>query len=356
MPPAVSVTPVIQKTVPYYIEGVGHIEPINSIEIKAQVTGVMTNYYFRRGQDVKKGDLLVEIDPRPFQAELDRAEADLAKSLASLKLAEDTAQRNTPLVQDDYISQNSYDNLVTNVLTSDASVKGAAAALEDAKIRLGYCSIHAPMDGRTSDLMIDPGNLVLDQANETLLTLNQISPIFATFSIPERNLPSVQRKMREKTLDVLAWVDDKSCPPFEGTLDIIDNEVDMSTGMIQIKANMPNSEKLLWPGQFVTCHLVMEMLENALLVPEAAILNSTKGKYVYVVTKDNKVKKQVIEVGQRHPMSTRVVTKGLNPGESVVVEGQINIYDGVSVTVKATKTAEEAVEIEQQIEQIGMPP
>ncbi len=356
-PPAVTITPVIEHTVPLYIEGIGHVEPINSIDIKAQVTGVMTDYYFTRGKEVKKGDLLVSIDPRPFQAEVERQEATLAKTSASLKYAEDTARRNTPLAQDEYISQETYDSLVTNVLTGDASVKETQAALEEARIRLGYCSIYAPMDGRTSDLLVDPGNLVLENANETLLTMNQISPIYATFSISERFLPRIQRKMMEAPPPVLAWVGDKWCPPFEGTLAIIDNEVDVSTGMVMMKANMPNFEKLLWPGQFITCHIVMEMLENALLIPAAAILVDAKHKhYTYVVTKDNKVEKRMIEVGQRHPPGVRVVCTGLNPGEEVVLEGQVNITDGMTVQVKGSKTAEQAVEVEMQLEQLGMPP
>ncbi|MCP5491982.1 MAG: efflux RND transporter periplasmic adaptor subunit [Chlamydiales bacterium] len=350
-------TPVIQKTVPLYIEGIGHIEPINSIDIKAQVTGVMTDYYFTRGKDVKKGDLLISIDPRPFQAEVQRQEATLVKTNASLKFAEDTARRNTPLAQDEYISQNTYDNLVTNVLTGDASVKETQAQLEEARIRLGYCSIYAPMDGRTSDLLVDPGNLVLENANQPLVTLNQITPIYATFSVSERYLPRIQRKLKISPPPVLAWVDDKLCPPFEGTLDLIDNTVDVSTGMVMMKANMPNEEMLLWPGQFVTCHIVMDMLENALLIPDAAILiNSKHGKYTYVVTKDNKVEKRDIEVGQRHPPGVSVICSGLNPGEQVVLEGQVNITDGMSVIVKQTKTAEEAVEVEMQLEELGMPP
>ena len=354
-PAAVTVTPVIQKTVPLYVEGVGHIEPINSVEVKSQVTGVMTGYFFRRGQEVKKGDLLVTIDPRPFQARVEEAEANVAKEMATLKYAQDTARRNAPLVQDDYISQNNYDSLITNVLTSDAQVKQFQAELEDAKIQLGYCSIYAPMDGRTSDLMIDPGNLVLENANETLLTMNQISPIFSSFAIPERYLYQVQKRQKKCPLRVLTWVDDKECPPFEGVLDIIDNEVDVTTGMINMKANMPNEEKLLWPGQFVTCHLVLDMLEGALLVPEAAIQTATKGKYLYVVTKDNKAEKRDIEVGQRHEYSTRVVTKGLAPGETVVLEGQINLYNGAAVSVKETKNAKQAVKVLEEIEASGMP-
>ena len=354
--PTVTVTPVIQKTVPLFVEGVGHIEPINSVEIKSQVTGVMTDYYFKRGQDVKKGDLLISIDERPFQARVNESAAAVARNVADVKFAEDTARRNAPLVQDDYISQNSYDNLLTNVLTSSANLESAKAQLEEAKINLGYCSIHAPMDGRTSDLMVDPGNLILENANEPLLTLNQICPIYATFSISEKYLPSIQRLQRQNTLSVEAYVDDVECPPFHGCLEIIDNEVDMSTGMVKMKANMPNKEKFLWPGQFVTCHLILRMLDNALLIPEATIQNSTQGKYVFIVGEDNTIKKQMIEVGQRHLSSTRVVTQGLHPGQQVVLEGQINIYDGAKVTVTASKTAQEAVKVEKQIEQLGMPP
>ncbi|HPE85472.1 MAG TPA: efflux RND transporter periplasmic adaptor subunit [Chlamydiales bacterium] len=355
MLPAVTVTPVIQKTVPLYIEGVGHIEPINSVEIKSQVTGVMTGYYFKRGQDVRKGDLLLTIDQRPYQAQLEEAQAEVARNMASLKYAEDTARRNAPLVQDDYISQNSYDDLVTNVLVSDATLKQSQAALSDAEINLGYCSIYAPLDGRTSDLLVDPGNLVFAGANETLLTLNQLSPIYATFTIPDRYLPVVQRYQKKCPLRVLAWVEDKECPPYEGVLDLIDNMVNVSTGMVTIKANMPNEDKFLWPGQFVDCHLVLEMLNDALLIPTAAIQHTTSGQYVYVVDKDNNAEKRDIEVGQYHPFSTRVVTKGLQPGEMVILEGQINVINGKPVSVKATKNAEEAIKVQEQIEQSGMP-
>ncbi len=353
--PAVTVTPVIQQTVPLYIEGVGHIEPINSVEIKSQVTGVMTGYYFNRGKDVKKGDLLVTVDPRPYQAQVDEAEAAVARNMASLKYAEDTARRNAPLVQDDYISQNKYDDLVTNVLTGEATLKQSQASLDDAEVNLGYCYIYAPMDGRTSDLLVDPGNLVYQGANETLLTMNQLSPIYATFSIPDRYLPTVQRYNQKCPLRVLVSVEDEDCPPYEGVLDLIDNQVTVSTGMVTMKANLPNEDKFLWPGQFVNCHLVLEMLNDALLIPTACIQFTTNGHYVYIVDKEGNAEKRTIEVGQFQPTSTRVVTKGLHPGETVILEGQVNVIDGKPVSVKGTKDAKQAIAVQQQIEQSGMP-
>ncbi|MCB1109996.1 MAG: efflux RND transporter periplasmic adaptor subunit [Chlamydiia bacterium] len=337
-PVPIQATKAISKDVPHYIETVGHMEAYNIVNIMAQVDGYLMKTYFADGADVKQGDLLYLIDQRPYLADLEKAEGALEESIANLGYAERTAERNSQLVKDEYISQDTFDNLVTNVMVDDATVKQNQADVETAKINLGYTTIYAPMDARAGERLVDDGNLILESQETTLVTLNQITPIYSVFFINEKDLPAVQRyKAKYHDLKVYSTVDDPQSPTYEGVLTFIDNGIDISTGMIKLKATYPNEDKVLWPNQYVKVKLVLDVIENAVLVPFEAVQSSTKGKYVFVVKGNQTVEMRTITVGQMQEDNTIVVTKGLKAGERVVTVGQVNLYPGAKVTIKKTE-------------------
>ncbi|MBF5059482.1 efflux RND transporter periplasmic adaptor subunit [Candidatus Neptunochlamydia vexilliferae] len=338
-PPAPKPVPVqmakaIAKDVPYYISTVGHMEAYNIIDLMAQANGQLIETYFADGDDVKEGQLLYLIDQRPYLAELEKAEGQLEENIASLGYAERTAERNSQLVKDEYISQNDYDNLITNVIVDDALVKQSRADVENAKINLGYTTVYAPMDARAGESLIDDGNLILENAETTLVTLNQITPIYSTFFVNEKHLPAVQRyRAKYNDLKVYVTVDDPGTPTYEGLLTFIDNGVDLSTGMIKMKATLPNLDKILWPNQYVKVKLVLDTLENAVLVPFEAVQISPKTKYVYILKGNGTVERRNVTVGQMQEDNTIVITKGVKAGEKVITVGQVNLFPGAKVTV-----------------------
>lgn len=337
-PSPVQVAKAIQKSVPKYIETVGHMEAYEIVNVMAQVDGYLMKTYFADGDDVKQGDLLYLIDQRPYLADLEKAEGALEESIANLGYAERTAERNSQLVKDEYISQNQFDSLVTNVMVDDATVKQNRASLETAKINLGYTTIYAPMDARAGESLIDDGNLILENQETTLVTLNQITPIYSVFFINEKELPAVQRyKAKNKDLTVQVTVDDPEAPMYEGVLTFIDNGIDISTGMIKLKGTHANEEKVLWPNQYVKVRLILDTLDNAVLVPFEAVQNSPKGKYVYVLKGNQTVEMRNVTVGQMQEDNSIVITKGLKVGEKVITTGQLNLYPGAKVTVKPTE-------------------
>ena len=316
--------------VPLFLEYVGHVEPNVSVAIKAQVEGVLTGQYFVEGQEVAKNALLMTIDPRPFQAELEKNLGALSQSLATLELARETAERNKELAALNYISQLDYDQLITNVLTAQAAVEQAKADVERAEIDLSYCTIHAPFQGVASKLQIDVGNYVPIGGNNPLLTLNQVSPIRVSFFVPEKDFLKIARlqckgELTTKILRDSLWV--------EGKLFLINNAVDEDTGTILLQALFENKEKTLWPGEFVDVRLILKVQENALLVPSQVVQIGQEGTYVYVLKPDQTVELRKVKVGQKEEQDT-IIESGLNEDEIVVVEGQLNLKPGIKVMVK----------------------
>lgn len=322
------------KDVPYYIATVGHMEAYEIVNIMGQVDGTLMKTYFADGADVKKGDLLYLIDQRTYLADLEKAEGELDQNTANRNYSERTAERNSQLVQDEYISQDDYDSLITQVLANDGLVKQSQADVENAKINLGYTTIYSPLDARAGFSLVDDGNLILESAETTLVTLNQISPIYATFFVTGKDLPKVQRYQKQYgPLDTIVKVDDPEVPEYQGKLTFIDNGIDLSTGMIQMKATLPNEDKILWPNQYIQIKLILDTIENAVLVPFEAVQNSAKGKYVFVIKGNQTVEKRAVTTGQMQANNTIVIEKGLKVGEKVVTEGQINLYDGAKVAI-----------------------
>jgi multidrug efflux system membrane fusion protein len=319
--------------VPLYLEYTGHVTPYISVNVMAQVSGILTSQYFVQGQEAKQGDLLLVIDPRPYDAALAKAQAELSQTYANLEYARETTKRYATLVEENFISQLNYDQYVTNVVSDEAMIKQNQADVETAKINLGYCFIQAPMSCVTGQLQVKPGNYVNSNAGTTLVTLNQIQPIYVDFYVPETDLTTIQMKQRSKPLKLQVFTEPSHSKSFEGTLTLIDNQINENTGAILMEGTFANEEKLLWPGHFVDVRVVLDELNQALVIPTQSILVGQAGHYVYVVKPDSTVEKRNIQLGQRHGELT-VVYSGLAKEDQVVVEGQLNIYTGMKVQIK----------------------
>lgn len=329
----VKVASTITKNIPEYIQTVGHMEAFNIVNIMAQANGRLIKTYFNEGDNINEGDLLFLIDQRPYLASLKQAEGALEESIANMMYAKRTAERNAPLVQDEYISQDTFDNLITNVQSDEGVVKQREAALDNAEINLSYTTIYSPINARAGESLVDDGNLILESAETPLVTLNQITPIYATFFINEKDLPRVQRFQKKDSLKTIVTVGDPEVPNYSGILTFIDNGIDLSTGMVKMKATLKNEDRILWPNQFVQIKLILDTLEDTTLIPFEAVQNNAKGKYVFVVKGNQKVEMRQIEVGQMQADNMIVVTKGLQIREKVVTEGQINLYNGAKIKI-----------------------
>ncbi len=332
----VTVTRPLECNAPIYLEYVGHVVPYSSVEVYSQVEGEIMEKYFTEGEEVKKGSLLFTIDPRPYEAALLAAEGGLAESVANLKIAKETVERYSHLIQDDYVAQLNYDQYVTNVLVTEAVVKQNQANLDKAKIDLNYCSITSPIDGITGKLQIDVGNLVSRGALKSLVIVNQVTPIYVTFSVPERDLPRIQRQAIADELKVRTFLTEEKNHYWEGFLDLIDNQVNTKTGSILMRATFPNLDHSLWPGQFTVVRLILGEQKKAVLLPNQAVMIGQNGSYVFVVTTDMTVEMRPVVKGQTEDNQI-IILSGVQPGDMVVVEGQLNLYSGAQVSIKGQK-------------------
>jgi multidrug efflux system membrane fusion protein len=329
------VASVVQKTVPVQVRAIGAVEAYSTIMVKSQVEGELMRVHFKEGQDVKKGDPLFTIDPRPFEAALRQAEANLAKDMAQAKNAAVDARRYAELLQRRLVAQADYDQQRTNADALQAAVRADQAAAENAKLQLGYTAIRSPIDGRIGYLMVQQGNLV--KANDTMLvTINQISPIYVTFAVPEQELPAIQRYMAAGSLTMAANVPMAAGPPERGVLSFVDNTVDRATGTIRLKGTFANDDRQLWPGQFANVVLTLTTQPNALVVPSQAVLSGQEGQHVFVVKPDLAVEYRPVSVGRSLDGET-VITEGLQPEETVVTDGQLRLAPGTTVEVKGSR-------------------
>ncbi len=333
-PPYVTVVQPKVADVPLFYEYIGHVEPNQSARIKPQAQGIITAKFFTEGQEVQENDLLLTIDPAPYQAELDRANAELAQNLATFAQAKDTAERYSQLVKESYVSQLEYDRYLTNVATADAAVRQSYADVEKAQIDLGYCTITAPFKGVTSKLLMDVGNYVpvggYGNSENVMLVINQISPIRVSFFIPEKDLPRIKALHQRKTLKTTVILNNEC---IEGSLYLINNEVDENTGTILLQSLFSNEDQKLWPGEYLDVRLILEMKKNALLLPSQAIQIGQTGPYLYVLKPDHTVELRPVTTGQKENEQI-IVESGISPEETVVLEGQINLYPGAQVAIK----------------------
>jgi len=310
----------VAKTMPVRIEPppVGHIMPILTVTIRPQIGGLIRAVNFSEGQEVKKGDLLFTIDPRP-------AQATLAHDKAQLKNAQIQFDREGKLFADKLISQDEFD-------TSRAARDTLAATVQADELNLGYREIRAPIDGRTGGLQFHEGNVV-KSPDDVLLTINQIHPIYAAFAVPERFLPAIQKQMRGRTLAVAASFENLAGEPPQGELSFVDNAVDATTGTILLKATFPNTDGKLWPGQFVQLALQLDELTNAVVVPSQAVQNGQNGQFAFVVKADSTVEQRAVKTSVTIKGLT-VITSGVSAGETVVTDGQLRLAPGAAVSFK----------------------
>jgi multidrug efflux system membrane fusion protein len=332
-PVPVTAGTVIQKTVPVQVRAIGNVEAYSTVAVKSQIGGVLTRVHFREGEYVNKGALLFTIDPRPYEAALKQAEANLAKDNAQLENANAQVRRYEELVKKGYVAQEQYDQIRTNAAAFEATVNADKAIVENARLQLKYCFIYSPITGRTGSLIANQGNLIKANADTSMVVINQIQPIYVTFSVPEQNLLEIKRYMAEGNLKIEAFLSKEDMKPEQGELAFIDNTVDMATGTIKLKGTFANREKRLWPGQFVSAVLTLTSQPDAIIVPSQSIQTGQKGQYVFVIKNDLTVEDRPVIVG-RTLNSETVIDKGLQSGERVVTDGQLRLVPGAKVEVK----------------------
>jgi multidrug efflux system membrane fusion protein len=353
----VSVAKATRESIPNEIKVVGTAEASAKVEVKSQVAGPLLRVHFTEGQNVAKGALLFEIDARPYQealrqaeaavardrAQITQAEATLARDEAQAKNAEVDAARHAELVKAGVISKAQYDQVRTSaevyresVRASQANIGSAKAALaadlaavERAKLDISYCRIHAPISGRTGNLLVHAGNLV--KANDVpLVVIHQLSPMWVNFSLPEQHLNEVRRLNARQALPVRVSLQDDPTRQVGGQLAVVDNTVDPTTGTIRLKGVFNNADGMLWPGQFVNVTIGLETIDNATVVPTEAVQNGQQGQLVYVVKADKSVEPRPVQVGRSFDRKT-IIEKGVSPGETVVTDGHLMLFPGVRV-------------------------
>jgi multidrug efflux system membrane fusion protein len=330
--PVVAAT-VEQKDVPQQLRAIGAVEPYSTVAVKTQITGELTGVFFKEGEDVKKGQLLFTLDKRPLEAELKKAEGTLAKDQAQAEHARVQQQRYEALLSAGVVSKEEYEQFRSSAKTMDAVVAADRADVENARVQLLYCSIYSPLNGRTGGLMVHQGNEVKANDVPVLVNINQVEPIYVTFTVPEQNLAEIKKYSSQKKLRVEARIPNDSRGKVLGTLSFIDNAVDQTTGTIKLKGQFPNSDRRLWPGQFVDAVLTLRALPNAIVVPSQAVQNGQQGPFVFVIKNDMTVEARPIVVSQNEN-GQAVVQSGLTPGERVVTDGQLRLVPGSKVQVK----------------------
>jgi len=326
----VTTAPVMLKTVPVRLYAIGNVEPYTTVSLKARVDGQIVSVHFKEGDEVRQGAILFEIDPRPFAASLRQAQANLAKDKALLDRANEQEMRYKDLLAKKFISPDAYEQVRTNAETAAATVGADQAAIESVKLSLEYCTIRAPVTGYAGRIQIQQGNLVKANDTNPLVTINQVVPIYASFSVPEQSLADIRRYQADGELKVEAHVADTRHPPVAGKLSFIDNSADTTTGTIKLKAEFSNTDKALWPGQFVNVVLTLYEQKDAVVAPSAAVQNGPNGQYVFVVNSDQTVTLRDIKI-QRADGEDTIIASGLKPGEQVVTVGQLRLAPGIRV-------------------------
>jgi multidrug efflux system membrane fusion protein len=334
-PPPVPVlaATVTEKTVPVELKVIGNVEAYSTVSIKSRLSGQLVQVNFKEGQDVKQGDLLFVIDPRPYEAALRQVEANLARDKALATKAQADAGRYAELIRKQFVSQQDYDQAKATAESLGATVNAGQVAVQNAKLNLSYCYIKAPISGRTGNLIAHQGNMIKDNADSAMVVINQIQPIYVTFAIPEQNLAAVRKIMAAEKIKVEAVINEQENNPEVGILSFIDNTVDKTTGTILCKATFTNESKRLWPGLFVNVVVQLSTQPNAILVSSRAVQTSQEGQIVFVVKPDLTVEIRSVEVG-RTINGEVIITKGLKPGERVVTDGQLRLVPGAKVEIK----------------------
>ena len=337
-PPLVTAVRATTQDVPRYLDEIGRNAAFESVTVTPQVSGRIVERHFQDGENLRRGQLLFVIDPRPYKAQVDSAQAALAQAKAALDLAKIQFVRDQEVIGQKAISQQDYDTKKNTVDVDEAQVEAAEAALETAKINLEYCYIHSPIDGRAGARLVDVGNVV--QPNTTsLLSIQRLDPIYANFTITEGDLPAVQKQMSSGTLKAAVRLpSDPENAARSGRVEFLDNAVQNGTGTVNLRATMSNSDHHFWPGQFVDVKLVLSTEKGAVLIPNQAAQISQRGPFVYVVKSDDTAELRPVKLGQRQGDQV-VVTEGVAPNERVVLAGQMLVRPGGKVRVDGSSTS-----------------
>jgi multidrug efflux system membrane fusion protein len=328
----VTVGKVEQRDVPISVSAIGSVQPLSTVAVKALVSGQLERVWFREGEDVTRGQRLFTIDPRPYQASLSEARANLARDEASLRNAEAQAKRYVELVKKDYVTREEYDRITSSAEAAGAVVAADRATVQNAQLQVSYCEIRSPMDGRTGSLQVHAGNLVKASDTTPLVTINQVSPVYVNFAVPESALNAI-RAQGGAGVPVSATPKESGQAVAQGTLTFVDNAVDPQTGTITLKGTFPNRDRALWPGQFVNVNLTLQTRAGATVVSSRAVQVGQKGQYVYVVKSDNGVEMRPVNVFQTVGQDS-IIQSGLTPGETVVMDGQLRLTPKSKVEVK----------------------
>lgn len=340
-PPVVPVTATTASTrnMPVYVEGLGSVQAFNTVAVKTRVDGQIVKVFFREGQEVKAGDSLFQIDPRPFQNAIQQAEATKEKDEAQLQSAQLDLERAAKLLTPGFQTRQGYDQQKATVGQLQASIKADEAQIATARLNLDYSLVKAPIEGRTGQRIVDIGNLVQTAQNANLVTITQMRPIFVSFTVPAERLDAIRKNQAKQHLKVIAYAMDDKTEIAQGELTLIDNQVDAATGTIHLKAQFDNAGEPLWPGEFVNARIVLTTRENAVTVPEIAVMEGPNGAYVYAIGSDDTVQRRKVEVAATQD-GLSVISRGLQSGERIVVEGQYRLTDGAKVKIGAPEQAQ----------------
>ena len=333
-PAPVIVASVEQRDIPVEIRAIGNVEAYQTVQIRSQVSGQIQKILFREGEDVRTGQLLFQLDKRAFQADLEKAIAQTKRDQAQAENSRIQAERYLALEKDGVVSHEQADQVRAQSKADASAVDADKAAVDAARVQLQYTDITAPIDARTGSLLINLGNLV--KANDTpyLVQLNQITPIYVTFSVPEANLHDVRRYFNSGRLKVFAYSKGESGNPTVGRLTFIDSGVDTTTGAFKLKGTFQNKDRRLWPGEFVDVALELAAQKNAVVVPTRAIQTGQQGEYVYVVRNDSTAESRPVKTSGAYQNLT-LISEGLKPGERVIVDGQLRVSPNARVTVQS---------------------
>lgn len=354
--PPVRVAAALAQDVPHFLNGLGTVLPSSDVLVTSRVDGQLQRLHFKEGQRVKAGDLLAEIDPRPFQASLDQARGTLAKDQAQLENARRDLARYAKLAQGDFIAAQQFETQRALVRQYQGTVEADKAAVDSAALQLGYSRVTAPVSGRLGLRNVDEGNMIKSSDTGGIVRITEVSPCDVVFTLPESQVPLVVRALREheddvdrQPLPVQAWDRERKRLLDVGGLLSMDNQIDLSTGTVKLKARFPNAEGALYPNQFVNARLLVRTLHNAVTVPTSAVQVGSRGAYVYVAAK-NAEKREAVSVRQVTPGiatdTLTVIDKGLEPGEMVVVDGLDRLRDGIAVKIAATVETPRAAQAE----------
>jgi membrane fusion protein, multidrug efflux system len=333
--PAVPVTVAIaeRRAIPFELAATGTVEPIQTVAVQAQVSGILRRVAFKEGEEVRQGQVLFELDARPYQAALEQAQALLARDRAQAANAAQDVKRYESLVEKQYVTTQQYEQVKTTAAANEATLAGSQAAVDQARLNLQYATIRAPISGRTGSLLVREGNLLRANSSEPLVVINRLRPILVRFAVPASNLPLIQEHLGKNV--VVRAGPSGGGDLNEGTLSFVDNAVDSSTGTILLKGRFPNDDGSLWPGGFVDVRLQLYIEQNALVVPAAAVVDGQQGSFVFVIQPDSSASTKAVTV-TRTEGDLAIVNGDVQPGDRVVVDGQLRLRQGSKVQIKAT--------------------